>query len=193
MLFRSVIGSKEREDYRIMLTMNNVNQDMLYKEELRTNAELINMIMSTMNAGIKVALNDDKHSIIYVNESLYTMLGYTKEEFYEVSGGCMSGLIYPDDLEKAWEDNRRHLVQGDEYRCEYRVIKKDGTLMWLQDTGKKFLDIDGVFKFNSVLTDITPLKDAMIALKYQAEFDFLTGLHNKQTFYKNTQIGRAHV
>lgn len=136
---------------------------------LKEKTEVIEMITNNINGGLKGSNDDDTYSFFYVNEGLPKILGYTYDEFIEMSGGSAVGAVYPPDLPKSLEDCKRCFAKGTTYSSEYRIRKKDGTLMWVLDTGMKSLNSDGVVKINSIITDITPLKNIESELKLERE------------------------
>nr|UWI51458.1 diguanylate cyclase [Clostridioides difficile] len=136
---------------------------------LKEKTEVIQMITNNINGGLKGSNDDDTYSFFYVNEGLPKILGYTYDEFIEMSGGSAVGAVYPPDLPKALEDCQRCFAKGTTYSSEYRIRKKDGTLMWVLDSGMKSLNSDGIVKINSIITDITQLKNIESELKLERE------------------------
>lgn len=136
---------------------------------LKEKTEVIEMITNNINGGLKGSNDDDTYSFFYVNEGLPKILGYTYDEFIEMSGGSAVGAVYPPDLPKALEDCQRCFEKGTTYSSEYRIRKKDGTLMWVLDSGMKSLNSDGIVKINSIITDITQLKNIESELKLERE------------------------
>ncbi|MCC0651916.1 sensor domain-containing diguanylate cyclase [Clostridioides sp. ES-S-0001-03] len=136
---------------------------------LKEKTEVIEMITNNINGGLKGSNDDDTYSFFYVNEGLPKILGYTYDEFIEMSGGSAVGAVYPPDLPKALEDCQRCFAKGTTYSSEYRIRKKDGTLMWVLDSGMKSLNSDGIVKINSIITDITQLKNIESELKLERE------------------------
>lgn len=147
------------------------------KRLLQEKTEVIDMIASNINGGLKGSNDDDTYSYFYVNEGLPRMLGYTYEEFMEKTGGTAVGAVYPPDLKMALEDCNRCFENGLVYSTEYRMEKKDGSLIWVLDTGRKAKDGEGVTKINSIITDITPLKQTMFELGVERE-RYRTALSN---------------
>ncbi|MGO0882849.1 sensor domain-containing diguanylate cyclase [Clostridioides difficile] len=136
---------------------------------LKEKTEVIEMITNNINGGLKGSNDDDTFSFFYVNEGLPKILGYTYDEFIEMSGGTAVGAVYPPDLPKALEDCQQCFAKGTTYSSEYRIRKKDGTLMWVLDSGMKSLNSDGIVKINSIITDITQLKNIESELKLERE------------------------
>lgn len=136
---------------------------------LREKMEVLDMIAANIDGGLKGSNDDDTFSYFYVNEGLPRMLGYTYDEFMEKTGGTAVGAVYPPDCQAAVDECIRCFEKGPVYSTEYRMEKKDGTLMWVMDTGRKVLDSDGITRINSIIMDITPLKQALFELEIERE------------------------
>ena len=61
----------------------------------------------------------------------------TYEEFQELTGNSFQGIVYPDDLEEVersiWEQVSQSKYDLD--YVEYRIVRKDGSIRWLEDYG----------------------------------------------------------
>lgn len=150
---------------------NNMSKESRsYLEQVvREKTGIIDTVTANIVCGVKASNDDETYSYRYVNESLPRMLGYTMEEFLEASGGSAGGLVYEEDKDRAFADCARCFAEGDTYISEYRVRKKDGSLIWVYDSGRKALDEDGSIRINSVLMDITSRKEAEEALAVEQE------------------------
>ena len=152
---------QETDEY-FPTTVGKLTYDYM-QELLREKTEVIDMISANINGGLKGSNDDEQFSYFYVSEGLCKFLGYTYDEFMEMSNGTAVGAVYPPDLEGALQACARCFANGASYSAEYRIRKKDGSLVWMLDTGRKSVDAFGETKINSILTDITAMK--------QAEFD----------------------
>lgn len=90
-------------------------------------------------------------------------------ELVEVSGGTAAGMVHAPDRAQALADVARCFAEGPTYETEYRARRKDGTLAWVLDSGRKVQTEDGAVKIGSVLMDITSRKEAEIALAVERE------------------------
>lgn len=131
--------------------------------------EVIEMIISNINGGLKVSNDDNTYSFCYVNEGLPKMLGYTYDEFMKMSGGTAVGACYPPDIPHALKTCAECFQKGMDYSVEYRMKKKDGSLIWVLDSGRKAIDQNGIPKINSIIIDVTPLKQALAELEIERE------------------------
>lgn len=90
---------------------------------------------------------------LYANDFLLEIFGCKNlEEFKELTGYTFKGMVHPDDLDRV-EDSIAHQIANDERNIdyvEYRIIRKDGAIRWLDDYGrlvttKKYGDVFYVF------------------------------------------------
>lgn len=81
---------------------------------------------------------DGDKELIYANQALVHLYGCeTLEEFKEFTGYTFRGLVHPDDLEMV-EESIAYQIATDENNLdyvEYRIIRKDGTINWVEDYG----------------------------------------------------------
>lgn len=87
------------ENDRAMLMVNNVDNLMKYQREVENNAEVVNRITSTMNIGMFVCENDDKHTFTFIQDNFCAILGYRRNEIIEKSNNSLFGLVYEGDRE----------------------------------------------------------------------------------------------
>ncbi len=105
--------------------------------------------MDEMPGGFFIYRADADEEIIYANKALLRIFKCdTMEEFQALTGNSFKGLVHPDDLE-AVEASIIEQIAASQYDLdyiEYRIIRKDGTIRWIEDYGH--------FIHNDVLGDI---------------------------------------
>lgn len=70
------------------------------------------------------------------NERWANMLGYTHEEIQKTTQQW-TDFIFPDDHKRAWESINAVLEgRASMHRLEYRMLRKDGSLIWILDQAK---------------------------------------------------------
>lgn len=68
-------------------------------------------------------------------------------------------LIHPADMTQVISIVRDSIVRNQPYQVEYRVVRPDGTMCWVEGRGEAFYDEDGVpFRFAGICMDITARK-----------------------------------
>ena len=142
--------------------------------------ELLDILCDMMPGGIIGGYMEDEFPLYVVNDTMLQMMGYTYEEFVRDTGGKVINSIYEADRDIVTKIVFERMSKGKQYAVEYRVKKKDGTLLWVHDVGRKIIAEDGRAAIVSALVDISDsrkLRDHLIA---EAEKDFLTGVLNRK-------------
>lgn len=113
-------------------------------------------------------LNDPIH-LSYVSQNLCDMTGYSQSELLHESKDLYALLVHPSDREKYSEFITQLIKKEQALTYEYRLMKKDGTVICVRDTvTSKRLD-DGSLVGYSVLTDITDIKNENHNLQFLNE------------------------
>ncbi|RDU22034.1 putative bifunctional diguanylate cyclase/phosphodiesterase [Anaerosacchariphilus polymeriproducens] len=144
-------------------------------------------LINSVPGGILTCEVSDKMKIVYCNDAVPTLWGYTKEEFFILGKQGVQSLIYEEDWEmvheeilSAIQDNRTL-----EYIC--RIKHKDGFYPWVHVIGVKFKEENNHPIFNIVIIDVTKEKENELKFRYMAEYDSLTGIYNRDTFFRKTK------
>lgn len=98
----------------------------------------IKNFMDKMPGGFLIYYADGNEEIIYANQALLWLFQCgTLSEFREWTGNSFRGIVHPEDLEKV-EASIREQISGsrqDMDYVEYRIIRKDGEIRWVEDYG----------------------------------------------------------
>ena len=99
----------------------------------------IEWIGEQIPGGFFIYRADEKMELLYVNNAVLRIFGCeTRAEFNELTGNSFAGLVHPEDYETIRSSIERQIAEtGNEKRdfVEYRVIRKDGTVRWVDDYG----------------------------------------------------------
>lgn len=82
------------------------------------------------------AMEDEK--ILYANPAVMEIFGCnTMEEFMALVRNSFRGLVHPDDLGRVeWEIQNQLLTsRANMDYVQYRIIRKDGQIRWVDDCG----------------------------------------------------------
>lgn len=121
-------------------------------ENVRTAYEVVRF-MDEMPGGFLIYYADGGEQIVYANQALLRIVQCdTMAEFRELTGNSFRGFVHPEDLE-AVEESIRTQVAASQYDLdyvEYRVVRRDGAVRWIEDyghyvRGETFRDIFYVF------------------------------------------------
>ena len=124
--------------------------------------------------GFFIYQDDALQEIIYVNRALLSIFGCdTLEEFKTLTGNTFRGLVHPDDFDSIQSSINKQIeadANGKLDYVEYRIIRKDGEIRWVDDYGHH-TTMPGYGKVYFVfITDVTD-KHRMQVDKMRIELD----------------------
>lgn len=91
-----------------------------------------------MPGGFFIYHADGDEELIYINDAMLRIFGCdTREEFRELTGYTFRGIVHPKDIDKVEASIRSQIADSGEDLdyVEYRIIRKDGTVRWVEDYG----------------------------------------------------------
>ncbi|MGN0312143.1 MAG: PAS domain-containing protein [Lachnospiraceae bacterium] len=94
----------------------------------------------------------------YISQNLCEMLKVTEGDLRSNDRDMYALLVKPCDREEYSAFLKRLAGKEQTLTIEYRLVKKDGSEIWVRDTGTSQKTEDGVMLGSFVLTDITDLK-----------------------------------
>jgi diguanylate cyclase (GGDEF)-like protein/PAS domain S-box-containing protein len=127
---------------------------------------------------------DEVSSNIFTSRQIEPLLGYSVEE-WTAEADLFARLLHPDDRERVLDAHARAHETHEPLSLEYRLIARDGRVVWLRDEGVVVLDDHGQpLNVQGYLLDITREREAEIQLRQLALYDPLTGLANRAFFHE---------
>ena len=130
---------------------------------------------------------DDKSSNIFTSHQVEPILGYTVEE-WQTDPDLFVRILHPEDRERVIEAHTRTHRTHEPLSVEYRLIARDGSVVWICDEGVVVLDEgDQPLYLQGYLLDITAEREAQAQLRMQALYDTLTGLANRAFFHEQLE------
>jgi PAS domain S-box-containing protein len=110
--------------------------------------------------------------VIYVNSAFERLWGQPVAALYD-RYDVWAKSIHPEDIDSARNSFNRILETGGGDPREYRIIRPDGTVRWVSDTGYAIRDKDGrVVRITGIAEDITERKTAEELLKKNNQYLF---------------------
>lgn len=99
---------------------------------------IIEQISEGMPGGFFIYHADGDEELIYINGAMLRIFGCgTLEEFKELTGYTFKGIVHPEDLDAVEASIQSQIANSgqDLDYVEYRIIRRDGTVRWVQDYG----------------------------------------------------------
>jgi PAS domain S-box-containing protein len=113
--------------------------------------------------------SDNPKAITYMSPQYEAMLGYPADAEI-VDEEHWLRTVHPDDRERVLEEERRTDETGEHYKVEYRLIARDGHVVWVRDEAALVRDEDGVpLYWLGVQYDISEQKRAEDELRRSEE------------------------
>jgi diguanylate cyclase (GGDEF)-like protein/PAS domain S-box-containing protein len=130
---------------------------------------------------------DEASSNIFTSAQVESLLGYSPAEWLADSN-LFVRTLHPEDRDRVLAAHARTHATHEPLSVEYRLIARDGHVVWVRDEGVVVLDGDGQpLYLQGYLLDISVEREAQAQLRQMALYDLLTGLANRAFFHEQFQ------
>jgi len=99
---------------------------------------LIEEIGQNMPGGFLIYKASEPEELIYANQAVFQIFGCEDlEDFRNLTGYTFKGLIHPEDYDFVVKQIHEQISHSDDRMdyVEYRIIRKDGKVRWVEDFG----------------------------------------------------------
>jgi diguanylate cyclase (GGDEF)-like protein/PAS domain S-box-containing protein len=136
---------------------------------------------------------DRASSTIYISPKVEEWLGHPPSEWTS-DAGLWAKLLHPEDHDWVLAENLRTNATLEPFKAEYRLVAKDGHVVWVRDEAVLVRDEEGHPEvWQGVMVDITERKRAEEEIAFLAYHDELTGLPNRLTFERTLDLAIARA
>ncbi len=150
-------------------------------------------LVEDLPAIVYVDLADDSMVTTFVSPQIESILGITAQEYVD-DPDLWSRMLHPDDREGALETYVRGREAGDPFAFEYRLVARDGRVVWFRDSAVVIPGAEGhPGVIQGVMLDITERKAAEEQVAFLAYHDSLTQLPNKAMFDELLELSLARA
>jgi PAS domain S-box-containing protein len=112
---------------------------------------------------------DDVSTNLYTSPQIEPLLGFTVEEWMG-DPDLWYRQLHVDDRDAVMQAHRESNVKGERFLAEYRLLSKDGRIVWIRDEAAPVRDGSGALLFwRGVMLDITDRKEAEDKLRWSLE------------------------
>lgn len=142
-------------------------------------------LLELFNDGVLIKSAENK--IVFVNEKLCSLLGYTVDELIGTSG---YQFLADDKQIELVEQKRQLRKKGITDSYDLQVKRKSGEMLWLKVTGRPYFDDEGKFIGSiGIFSNITEQRIAEKELrKAKDEFETLVNLRTRELTATNTKL-----
>ncbi len=129
------------------------------EEAIRESEEKYRVLVEQSLQGIVVA-QGMRPRLVFANQVLADMLGYTVEELLSLSPEQVRALVHPDDQEMFFQRYRdRVAAESVPAHYEFRAVCKDGTVRWVEMRASR-IEFGGEPAVQAAFVDVTDRKQA---------------------------------
>lgn len=122
---------------------------------------------------------DCQWTMQFVSEGCRKLTGYAPESLLYNKELSFNDVIAPEYRDALWEEWERILPRRLPFKYEYEIITASGERKWVLEMGEGVYSESGeAIAVEGVIIDISDRKEIENLLKYNNEYDRLTGLHN---------------
>ncbi len=141
--------------------------------------EFLEVMAINLPGGYHRCTVDHSFRVSFASNSFTQITGYTTEQLEETFGGSYFGLVYSEDKDY-FMSLAPQLENDGHIDCAYRILRKDGTVRWVQDS-TQYVERDGDKYYQCSLMDISERVEELERAKLIAE----ASSHAKSTFLFN--------
>jgi PAS domain S-box-containing protein len=170
------------------------------QHRLEKSEEIYRLISTNTRDLVTLYEANDEATRTFVSPSVKNILGYEVEELV---GKSPFDLIHVDDRERVRDLTKRITLNGQPATMEYRVFRKDGTMIWLESNSQPFFNAAGeIVGFQASAREITKRKEFEMSLheaKQKAEHatnaktEFLSMMSHEIRTPMNAIIGLTNI
>jgi two-component system, cell cycle sensor histidine kinase and response regulator CckA len=144
----------------VLVVAQDITERRRTEEELRAAEAKYRTLVEQLPAISYIAQLGATGPWLYVSPQIQSLLGFSPQEWIADSGLWLK-RIHPQDRDLVLAKEERVARTGENFDAEYRVIARDGRVVWFRDRGALMRDPSGrILHIQGVMLDITGTKEA---------------------------------
>ncbi len=175
-LARKLIDQEKQQSRSLEMEIKKSEEIAL---ELKKSREQLQSILSNLAGAAYRCFFDEHYTMKYISEKIFDISGFHASEFIEKDVTTFASIIHPDDQEYCRKMISDTTSRKTHYEFEYRIIHKNGDVIWVNENGKGIYDEnDDLVFLDGIIIDVTRRKKAELAAaeserNYKELMDFL--------------------
>jgi PAS domain S-box-containing protein len=126
------VATETGEDGWSLVVARDVTQAALAREEVGKLEARYRSLVQQLPGATYVHPVDERDTFLYMSPQVGTMLGYTSQDWL-TEPGLFLRLVHEDDRERVQDELARAMESATPLRSEYRMLARDGGLVWVRD------------------------------------------------------------
>jgi diguanylate cyclase (GGDEF)-like protein/PAS domain S-box-containing protein len=190
----SMVQDDEGKPLYFVSQIQDISERKSAEQKIRDAEQRYRTLVEQIPAVTYVDPVDDPDTSLYTSPQIEQMLGYTPQEWQNEK--LWPKRLHPEDRERILAADER-FEAGDEepFSEEYRLLAKDGSVVWVREEAVLIRDKAGEpLYWQGVFYNLTERKALEERLHYQAYHDPLTDLPNRRLFANHLKgaLERTH-
>ena len=149
----------------VVINARDVTARRKVEEKLRETEKRYRSLVENIPAVIYLDSVGGSGAETYMSPDVEQMLGYKAEDFVSTPG-FWHDLLHPEDKEWMLAENERACRTGESLKCEYRMIHRDGSTVWVWNEAVLICDEKGKpLYWQGILIDFTSREETEGKLK----------------------------
>jgi PAS domain S-box-containing protein len=133
--------------------------DQRLREQLASSERKFRLLAENIPGAIYLCHNDEAYSVIYLNDHIETITGYSADDF--LSGKItFANLFHPEDKDMIYNTINACIAVRKRFHLRYRIRHAWGEWRWVDETGVGVFENDRLTMLEGFLVDITQQKEA---------------------------------
>lgn len=154
-----LVKNEDNIPYKLIGVFQDITDFVKTTEKLQTVRSRLEIVSNTVD-GILWEADAATFEFTYVSKQAEKILGYTPEEWLGEKN-FWQNKIHPQDLDFALTLCHNETLKGRDHVFEYRMLKKNGEYIWLQDRVSVILSDNKPKTLSGLLVDITKEKSIL--------------------------------
>lgn len=142
-----------------IIIVEDIGQEVAYENQLIASQKHIEELVNSIEGIVWETSLKGGFTNTFISSKLNEILGYTQEE-WNSENGFFFKILYSEDRERVKNYLETELFLRKRHQYEYRVVAKDGSIVWIRDTVNLEPSLEAPEMMRGIMMDITVLKEA---------------------------------
>jgi PAS domain S-box-containing protein len=138
--------------------LGQIMQHTSAEDQLRDAEERYRSLVETLPFATYADRTGNVNGVVWVSPQIAEITSYTPEEWM-ADDGLFRKVLHPDDRTRVVEELRRVKESGEPLDHEYRMIRRDGSVVWLHDSAVTTV-VSGLAQTRGFIVDVTDRVEA---------------------------------